>query len=299
MDAHATHTVTRHRGRLAIVLTLVVALLVVELVVAALTGSLAVLSDAGHLATDVVGLSLALSAASVAAARTPTPRTSFGWHRLEILAALANALLLLGIAAVILVGVVRRWGAPVDIEPLPLLLIAAIALPVELLCAWLLRPGAGTSLNLDAARLEVLADAAGTIGVLATAVVIQVTGWTAIDSVIALLIVGWILPRALRLARRSLRILLQQAPDDLDLGRLDADLRAIPGITDVHDLHVWTLTSGMDVASIHVEVADPAAQHTASHAVRRLLADAGVPHVTVQVELRDDPHCDDDHPAGW
>lgn len=289
-----------HRGRLRTVLLLVVALLTVELGVALATGSLALLSDAGHLATDVLGLSLALGAISVAANRPRTARTSFGWYRLEILAALANAGLLLGVAAAVLVGAIRRWSAPIEIEAGPLLLVASMALIVNLVCAWLLRPGADVSLNLEGARLEVLADAVGSIGVLIAAGVIHFTGWTRIDSIVALGISFWLLPRALRLARRSLRVLMQHAPEGMDLDGLDAGLRAIPGVVDVHDLHVWTLTSGMEVASLHVAVTDSDTEHVTRHAVRQLLAEElGIRHVTIQVERRDDPACCEGHPADW
>ncbi len=302
IHAHTTppNVAAAHRGRLAVVLGLVLALLVAEVTVALATGSLALLSDAGHLATDVVGLGLALGAVSFAASQLPTTRTSFGWYRLEILAALANALLLLGVAIVVLVGVLQRWNAPHPIEPGPLLIIATVALAVNGLCAWLLRPGAEESLNLRGARLEVLADAAGSIGVLVTAVVIHLTGWTRIDSVMALLIVGWLLPRALRLGYQSLRVLLQHAPEHLDVDELVREVARLPGITGVHDLHVWTLTSGMDVASLHVEVSDPDHQHEARHAVHGLVRErTGIEHVTVQVELHDDPTCCEDHPASW
>lgn len=290
----------RHRRRLGAVLGLVVVLLVVELTVAAMTGSLALLSDAGHLATDVLGLGLAFAAVSVAGARRPTRETSFGWHRLEILAALANAVLLLGIAGVVLVGAIRRLGTPAEIDPGPLLVVAIVALGVNVSCAWLLRPGAQESLNLQGARLEVLADAVGSFGVLVVAGVIHLTGWTTIDSIVALAMVTWLLPRALRLGRRSLRVLLQHAPEDLDLEEIEAELVRLPGVTGVHDLHVWTLTSGMEVASVHIEVADAGRQHDARHAVRALLAEqAGISHATVQVELRGDPACCEGHPPDW
>jgi cobalt-zinc-cadmium efflux system protein len=289
-----------HRGRLALVLAMVLVLLGVEVTVALATGSLALLSDAGHLATDVLGLGLALGAVTAAASRPPTRTTSFGWYRLEILAALANAALLLGIAVVVLIGAIRRFGSPVEVEAGPLLVVASVALAVNVLSAWLLRPGAEASLNLQGARLEVLADAVGSIGVLVVAVVIRTTGWHTIDSLVALAIAGWLLPRALRLGGRALRVLLQHAPAGADLERLETGLAAIDGVTDVHDLHVWTLTSGMDVASVHLTVADPTVAHSARHAAHDLLVEhAGIDHATVQVELLDDPACCEGHPTSW
>lgn len=282
------------------VLGLVLALLVVEVVVALATGSLALLSDAGHLTTDVVGLALALAAIQVALGRPAGGRRSFGWHRLEILAALANALLLLGLALAVSIATVRRWDTPHDLEAAPLLVVASVALVVNLVCARLLRPGAETSLNIQGARLEVLADAAGSVGVLLTGVVVALTGWTRIDSIVALAIVTWLLPRALRLGGRALRILLQHAPAHVDVTRLERDLAAVPGVRDIHDLHVWTLTSGKDVVSLHATVEDPAEQHDVLHRIREIVAEgAGTTHVTVQVEPAVEPACCDPHPADW
>lgn len=303
MDEHRHATLSgggRHARRLAIALGLVVVLLVVELSVALTTGSLALLSDAGHLATDVVGLGLALAAVLAANRRPPSGSRSFGWYRLEILAALTNALLLLGIAAVVLVGAIRRIGSPVHVEPGPLLVVASIALAVNLFCAWLLRAGAEESLNLQGARLEVLADAVGSIGVLLTALIIWLTDWQPIDSIVAVAIAGWLVPRAVRLARRSLRILMQHAPEGVDLDALATALRALPGVAEIHDLHVWTLTSGMDVASVHVMLDRDAHEQDVRAAVRAALAThGGLDHATVQIEPADDPTCGEAHPTHW
>lgn len=290
----------QHRWRLTVVLALVIVMLVVEVVVALTTGSLALLSDAAHLATDVVGLSLAWVAITFAASRAPTHRSTFGWHRLEIVAALANAVLLLGVAAFVLVDAVRRLRAPVEVEPVPLLIVGAVALTIEIFCVWLLRVGAKESLNLEGARLEVLADAVATIGVLVAGAVIALTGWHLIDSLVAVAIAVWLVPRALRLGRRSLRVLLQHTPEGVDLEVLERELTALPGVTGIHDLHVWTLTSGMDVASVHVAVSDPASQHDVRHAAQAVIAErTGIDHSTVQLELADDPDCCEDHPRGW
>src|SRR5690625_3758174 len=173
-----------------------------------------------------------------------------------------------------------------------MLIMALVHLSLKFTCAWLLREGAYDSLNLQGARLEVLADAIGSVGVLITAAVIHFTGWLRIDSIIALAIVVWILPRALRLGGKAVRILLQQAPDHLDVYALVGRTRALPKISDVPALHEWTLTSGMPVASRHIEETDPADQHDARHAVQDLIrAEARIDHVTIQVELRDDPDC--------
>ena len=288
------------RRRLLMVLVLVVGLLAVEFSVAVATGSLALLSDAGHLATDVLGLGLALAAIQAALVRPAGGRHSFGWHRLEILAALANAVLLLGVASVVLVTTVRRWDAPHALEAEPLVIVASVALVVNLVCAWLLQPGARSSLNLQGARLEVLADAVGSVGVLLTGVVVALTGWTRIDSIVALAIVTWLLPRALRLGGRALGVLLQHAPRHLDVDSLHRDLATLPGVRDIHDLHVWTLTSGKDVVSLHVAVAGPDAHHDVLHEVRDLVTtQVGTDHVTVQIEPAVEPLCCDPHPTDW
>lgn len=290
----------RDRRRLTVVLALVLTLLAVEFTVAVATGSLALLSDAGHLTTDVVGLAMALAAIQVALGRPAHGSRSFGWHRLEILAALANALLLIGLAVTVAVVTVRRWDVPHDLEAGPLLLVASIALVVNLTCARLLQSGAKTSLNIQGARLEVLADAAGSFGVLLTGAVIAVTGWTRIDSIVAVVIVAWLLPRALRLGTRSVRVLLQHAPSHLDVDQLRLELADLPGVRDVHDLHVWTLTSGKDVVTLHATVEHPERQHDTLHRLRGLIAArTGTDHVTVQIEPATDPACCDPHPADW
>jgi cobalt-zinc-cadmium efflux system protein len=285
---HGTSAVSagaRHGGRLVLACVLVAVMLVVELVVALRTGSLSLLADAGHLATDLAGLLLALTAIRVAASRRPSAALSYGWHRLEILAALANSALLLAIAGFIAFEGVARIGAPPDLAGGPLVVVALVGLAVNLITAALLRPGAGESLNLEGARLEVLADAVGSVAVLVAGAVIALTGWTPIDAIVALAVAAWVLPRALRLGYRALRVLVQAAPEGLDLAAVTDDLRTTPGVADVHDLHAWTLTSGVDVASVHVRLARDAEPHRTLHAVEATLRERyGVARTTVQLE---------------
>lgn len=285
MHDHHRSAGARHVGRLGLAVGLVTVTLVVELVVAFATGSLALLSDAGHLATDLAGLLMALAAIRIAAAARPSRSLTYGWHRLEILAALGNSLLLLGIAAFVVVEAVRRFGTPADIDGGPLLVVAVIGLVVNLVTAALLREGAEESINLEGARLEVLADAVASVGVIVASIVIITTGWTAIDALVALGVAAWVLPRALRLGYQALRILVQAAPDHLDLDAVRVELERIDGVAGIHDLHAWTLTSGLDVASVHVRLTSEADTHAVLDAVEHTLADRhGIERTTVQVE---------------
>lgn len=286
MHDHATVSAgARHVGRLTIAVGLVAVTFVVELVVALLTGSLALLSDAGHLATDLAGLVMALAAIRIAATGRASTALTYGWHRLEILAALGNSLLLLGIAGFVVFEAFRRLGAPPDLEPVPLLVVATLGLVVNIVTAALLRDGAEESINLEGARLEVLADAVGSVGVIVAAVVILVTGWTGADTVVALAVAAWVLPRALRLGYRALRVLVQAAPEGLDLVAVSDELADLDGVAGVHDLHAWTLTSGLDVASVHMQLRPAADPHAVLHAVERTLTEHhGIVRTTVQLE---------------
>ncbi len=284
-DHHHASAGARHAGRLTLAAALVAVTLVVELAVALTTGSLALLSDAGHLATDLAGLLMALAAIRIAAAARPGRSLTYGWHRLEILAALGNSLLLLAIAGFVAVEAVRRIGAPPDIAGGPLLVVATVGLVVNLVTAALLREGASESINLEGARLEVLADAVGSVGVIVAGIVITTTGWTGIDTLVALGVAAWVLPRALRLGYRALRVLVQAAPDHIDVSAVGAELAGIDGVAGVHDLHAWTLTSGLDVASVHVRLARDADAHTVLDAVERTLTRThGIARTTVQLE---------------
>ncbi len=292
MHDHAVSAGARHVGRLTVAVGLVAVTLVLELAVALLTGSLALLSDAGHLATDLAGLVMALAAIRIAASGRVATSLTYGWHRLEILAALGNSLLLLGIAGFVVFEAIRRLGAPPDLEPVPLLVVATIGLVVNLVTAALLREGAEESINLEGARLEVLADAVGSVGVIVAALVILITGWTGADTVVALLVAAWVLPRALRLGYRALRVLVQAAPEGLDLSAVTGELAGLDGVASVHDLHAWTLTSGLDVASVHIRLRPDADPHGVLHAVERALSeDHGIGRTTVQLEP-------DDHGCG-
>jgi cobalt-zinc-cadmium efflux system protein len=275
----------QYRRRLAITLAMVLGFMVVEVVTAVLTGSLSLLSDAGHMAADGLGVAMAL-AAMVAADRAGTgDHRTFGLYRLEILAALANAVLLFGVAIYVLWEAARRFSDPTEVLAGPMLIVAILGLVVNLIAWRLLRPGATASLNLEGASLEVLADLVGSVGVIAAALIARFTGWPYADPLFAAAIGLFILPRAWRLGRRAVRILVQAAPEDMDVGALRINLEQIEGVVDVHDLHVWTLTTDMPVASLHLMVADGTDPHRVLDQARSLLSDRyGVSHATLQVE---------------
>lgn len=282
----------RYRRRLLFAFALVGAYFLVEAVGGWLTNSLALLSDAGHMLTDVIGLGLALGAIHAAGRAGGRPGHTFGLYRLEILAALANAVLLFGVALTILVEAWGRFEAPPRVMSGPMLGIAVVGLLVNVGVFFLLRPGASESLNVEGAYLEVLADLFGSIGVIVAAAVMQLTGFTLLDPLFGVAIGLFVLPRTFRLGRKAVRILLQAAPPSLDVRALTEALCALEGVEEVHDLHVWTLTSGRDIASVHLRVADGPGAATRGAAARRLLRDRfRIDHVTVQVEVDGEGPC--------
>ncbi|MDP9390093.1 MAG: cation diffusion facilitator family transporter [Actinomycetota bacterium] len=257
---HGSGTATAgQRRRLAVVLGLTLAVLVAEVVGAAVTGSLALLADAGHMATDAAGIALALGAVTLAQ-RPAVGRRTFGWQRLEILAAVANGLLLLGVAGYVGVQAVRRIGAPPEIDSTPMLAVAVLGLGVNLVALAVLHRGRTTSLNVRGAYLEVLADALGSVAVVVAALVLAATGWTPADTIASVLIACLVLPRAWHLLREALDVLLEAAPRGVDLAEVRSHILQVDGVLGVHDLHAWTITSGLPVLSAHVVVTEEALQ---------------------------------------
>lgn len=246
-----------HRGRLLVVLAITSVVLVAELVGAWVSGSLALLADAGHMFTDVAGIGLAVLAITFAAAPA-TPRRTFGYYRLEILAAVVNAVLLFGIAVFILVEAWRRWTDPPPVEGGLMLVFAMVGLAANLVGLLVLRAGSQQSLNVRGAYLEVVGDLLGSVAVLAAAAVIATTGWLRADPVASVLVALMILPRTWTLLREAVDVLLEATPKGVDLEQVRAHILATPGVIDAHDLHAWTITSGMPVLSAHVVLADEA-----------------------------------------
>ncbi len=273
----------KHRRALAWVLGLVLAFVGVEIAAGLLTGSLTLLADAGHMATDALGVGMALAAVTAARRAARNPKQTFGHYRWEVLAALANATLLLGVAAYVTFEGVGRLRDPVEVDAVPMLAVAAVGLVVNLVSFRLLHSGAKESLNVRGAYLEVMADAVGSVGVIVSAIVILTTGWPYTDAVVALALAAFIVPRALRLAGEALRIVVQAAPPSIDIDALTHDLGALAAVTDVHDVHVWTLTSGMDVASVHLVSGGPRPADVV-RAAQLVLREHGLAHATVQVE---------------
>ena len=292
----------RHRGRLLLAFAIIFTFFVVEAIAGFVTNSLALLSDAGHMLTDVIGIGMALAAIQLATRfeRNTTQSRSnhtFGLYRLEILAAFVNALLLFGVAIWVLIEAARRLFDEPEVLGVPMLIVATLGLLANIVAFLLLREGSKESLNVEGAYLEVLADTIGSVGVIIAAVLLEVFGWAWIDPVIGAANGLWILPRTWRLGRRAVRILLQAAPDDIDLDALCADLEAIDGVVDVHDLHVWTLTSDMDAASAHLMTTPGTDAHGVLDRAREVLADTyGITHGTFQVEPDTHDGC---HEVTW
>jgi cobalt-zinc-cadmium efflux system protein len=284
----------RHKGRLAAAFVLLAAFMVVEVVGGLASGSLALLSDAGHMLTDVLGLGMALAAIQMATRGSERTHQTFGLYRLEILAALANAVLLLGVAAYVLVEAIGRFDDPPEVRSGLLLVVAGLGLVANLVAFVLLREGAKESLNLEGAYLEVLSDTVGSVAVITGGVLIEVTGWGWVDPAVGVAIGLWILPRTWRLGAQAVRILVQAAPPGFDLMALQADLGAVAGVVDVHDLHVWTLTSEMDVASAHLMVSVGTDAHGVLDQARLVLRERyRIDHATLQIEPDDHEGCEE------
>ena len=241
--------------------------------------------------------SAAISLATRFEQRQSTARSrskhTFGLYRLEILAAFVNSLLLFAVAAWVIIEAIRRIGTEPEVLGAPMLVVAVLGLLANLVAFALLRSGAKESINVEGAYLEVLADTVGSVGVIVAAILLQAFGWMWVDSVAGVLIGIWILPRTWRLGRRAVRILLQAAPEHLDLDQLAAELAAIDGVVAVHDLHVWTSSSEMDAASVHLVTSSGADSQAVLDDARHCLAERhGITHGTFQVEPDDHEGCD-------
>lgn len=288
---HGISAAMRSRGRLAVVLALGVSVLVVQLVGAWRSGSLALLADAVHVFADVMGVASALVAVTVAA-RPTQPRRTFGLFRVEVLVATANCFLLLGLSAFILWQGVQRLMHPEEVVPGIMIAAAAYGVVANGVGLVLLRRGAGESLTVRGAYLEVLSDTLASVGVVVAALVILVTGWLQVDALLSIAIALFMVPRTLILLRSSLSVLLETAPADLDLDEVRGALLSVPGVVAVHDLHAWVITSGMASLSAHVEVADTPLRDDLG---AQLLADLracvqdrfDIVHTTFQLECAD------------
>jgi len=282
--AHSHSPASQNKRRLAIVFGLTLTYLFAEVIGGLLTGSLALLADAGHMLTDVAGLGLALFAIKFAE-RPATPERTYGYYRVEILAALTNAVVLIVISLYILYEAYERFRNPPEVQSKAMLLVAAIGLAVNLVGMFILRKSSGESLNMKGAYFEVLSDMLTSIGVIIAAVVMLTTGWYYADPLISAGIGLFILPRTWVLLREAVGVLLEGTPSDVNLTALRDAINGVEGVAGVHDLHVWSLTSGVNAMSAHAVLADGARHDIVLTAVRkRVTSNFKIAHVTVQVE---------------
>lgn len=288
--SHAHETAAHaNRRALMIVFGLTLAYTRVEVVGGLLTNSLSLLADAAHMLTDVGGLGLALFALWMAQ-RPATPQKTFGYYRVEVLAAAVNAVVLFGAGAYVLVEAVQRLQDPPKIVSVPVLVVAIIGLGVNLAGMRILRSGAESSLNVEGAFLEVVSDMLGSLAVILAALVMWLTGWYYADPLASIVISAMIVPRTWRLLSSAIHVLMEGVPADTDLDQIEAALLALDSVEQVHDLHVWTLTSGVDSLSAHVVLrgaADPVAGQRVLEQINALLAeDFELRHSTIQLEFR-------------
>ena len=274
----------RNTRQLTLVFGLTALYLVAEVIGGLMTGSLALLADAGHMLTDVGGLGLALFAIRFAQ-RPATPARTYGYYRVEILSAMANAVVLIGISIYILYEAYQRFRNPPAVESLGMLGVAAIGLAVNIAGILLLRRGSTESLNMKGAYFEVVSDMLSSLGVLAAGLIMWTTKWYYADPLFSAGIGLFILPRTWVLLREAIGVLLEGTPSDVNVASLRAAIADVPGVTAVHDLHVWTLTSGLNAMSAHAVLAPGAAYDDVLRAAQaRVTSGFKISHATIQVE---------------
>lgn len=279
-----SHAAGANSRMLAIALGLTTAFLIAELIGSFVFNSLALLSDAAHMFTDSAALAIALAAVKIGQRPADNSRT-FGYRRFEILAAAFNALLLFAVAGYVLWEGANRLFVPTEVESTGMLIVAAFGLVVNIIAMKLLAAGQTSSLNIKGAYLEVWADMLGSIGVIVGAIVIMLTGWQWVDPVVAIGIGLWVLPRTWVLLRDTTQILLEGVPKGVDLSAIRADVKATPGVKDVHDLHVWSMTGEDHNLSAHIEMAEGGEPEAVRRSVAALLLEKyKIEHATLQVE---------------
>jgi cobalt-zinc-cadmium efflux system protein len=281
-------------GRMLAGAAILATFFVVELTTALLINSIALLADAGHMLTDLVAMFMGLTAVLLARHGPASASRTYGWHRAEVFTAVANAVLLLGVAGFILYEAFERLGDAPDVPGVPMIAVALAGLVANVVVMLLLRSTSESSLAVKGAYMEVVADTVGSVGVLIAGIVTVTTRWPYADVVVAVLVALWVLPRAISLARSALRILSESSPSHIDVDELRGALAAVDGVTGVHDLHVWTLVPGRDMATAHVTCSGDSARVLEN--TRAVLAARGLGHATVQVEAPEnanecDGHC--------
>lgn len=283
---HSHTPAGKNKRRLAIVLGLTTTYLLAEVVGGLLTHSLALLADAGHMLTDVAGLGLAFLAIRFAE-RPATPERTYGYYRIEILAALSNGVVLIGISLYILYEAYERFRNPPEVQSGAMLAVASVGLLVNIVGIYVLRAAAKESLNMKGAYFEVLSDMLTSVGVIIASLIMLTTGWYYADPLISAGIGLFILPRMWMLLRDAVGVLLEGTPTDVNLATLREAIKNVTGVADVHDLHVWSLTSGVNAMSVHTVLADHGLHDEVLAAVQqRVTSEFKIAHVTVQVECK-------------
>ncbi|MCV6980811.1 cation transporter [Mycolicibacterium pulveris] len=283
---HDHSSVDARVSRMVIAAVILTAFFALELTTALVIDSIALLADAGHMLTDLVAMFMGLTAVLLARRGSTSPARTYGWHRAEVFTAVANAALLVGVAAFILYEAVERLGHAPDVPGVPMIVVALAGLAANAVVMLLLRSHSEKSLAVKGAYMEVLADTVGSVGVLIAGIVTVTTRWPYADVVVAVFVALWVLPRAFSLARAALRILSESSPAHIDVDELRAALSRVEGVTEVHDLHVWTLVPGKDMVTAHLISARDSA--SVLDDARAVLSARGLDHSTVQVEPPDD-----------
>ena len=267
-------------GALAVTATVFVA----ELVGGVISGSVALLADAMHMLSDAAGLIIALAAVLVGK-RAANSRATYGHRRVEVLAAMINAATVLAVSIWIAIEAVRRLREPAPIETGPMMIIAAIGLAANVLSAWILYSQQKESINVRGAYLHVLVDMFGSFAVLGAGAIVRLTGFTAADPIASLLIAGLIVPRAWKLMAESAGVMLERVPEGFDADQVEAELRALSGVGDLHDLHLWSLDGVSVIATVHIVALDGEDRDQLLDRVQAELHRLGAEHATVQIEL--------------
>jgi cobalt-zinc-cadmium efflux system protein len=295
--APAGHAGGKCRRKLAIAFGLIATFFVVELVYGLLADSLALISDAGHMAADVVALGAALAATKIATRKDKTGRRTFGSYRAEVFASGLTVLLMLGVSAYVVIEAISRIGGEPEVSSGPMVIVGGLGLVINIIVLLLLRAGSKESLNVKGAYFEVVADTAGSLGVVVAGILIATTGQVWWDTAVALAIGAFVAVRAVILGRQVLAVLGQHVPEGMAVEDVATDLAAIPGVTDVHDLHIWVLTSGMNVATAHL-VADDTDEFPRVLDLARstLKSTYAIEHATLQVERSAAREC---HEIDW
>ena len=291
------HAGGRYRRKLAVAFGLISIFFVVELIYGLLADSLSLISDAGHMAADVVALGAALAATKIATRPDKTGRRTFGSYRVEVFASGLTVLLMLGVAVYVVVEAIGRMGGAPEVQGRPMIIVGVLGLVVNIVVMLMLRAGAQESLNVKGAYFEVVADTAGSVGVVIAGILVATTGQVWWDTIVALAIGAFVAVRAVVLGRQVLAVLGQHVPEGMPIDDVADDLGGIDGVKDVHDLHIWVLTSGMNVATAHLVAGETAEFPRILEDARTMLRSTySIEHATLQVERTAAREC---HEIDW